>query len=240
MSLRIGLLQCDHVANDLMEAHGNYPEMFEEMLLAEDPNIEMAVYDLTADCFPVDLSACDGYLITGSQFSVYDDIPWINKAKQLIRELYQEKIPTVGICFGHQLIAESLGGKVNKATDKGWGVGILAWNTENDIEWMGENVLGSFSLCASHQDQVTVLPMDAKLIASSDFCPIAGFQVSDHFLSFQGHPEFSKEYTQALISKRIDRIGKVVSDAGIKTLKGSVDSKAVVAWIVGFIKKEAG
>jgi len=237
MSLRIGLLQCDHVANDLIDIHGNYPEMFENMLLAADPDIEMAVYDLTADLFPVDLNACDAYIITGSQFSVYEDIPWINKAKQLINDLYRAKIPTIGICFGHQLIAESLGGKVNKVADKGWGVGVHYWEVTENQEWMGKKPPESFALRASHQDQVTELPPNAKLFASSEFCPIAGFQTGDHVLSFQGHPEFSKEYAKALINKRVERIGEEVSQKAIESLKEEVHSETVGNWILGFITK---
>ena len=237
MSLRVGLLQCDHVANDLIDKHGNYPEIFEDMLLATDPDIEMAVYDLTADLFPVDLTACDAYIITGSQFSVYEDIPWINKAKQLINDLYQAKIPTIGICFGHQLIAESLGGKVSKATDKGWGVGVHSWKVIENEEWMGRQSPDSFALRVSHQDQVTELPPDAKLFASSEFCPIAGFQTGDHFLSFQGHPEFSKEYAKALINKRVERIGEELSQKAIESLKNEVHSETVGDWILRFIRK---
>ena len=237
MSLRIGLLQCDHVANDLIDIHGNYPEIFEDMLLATDPDIEMAVYDLTADLFPVDLTACDAYIITGSQFSAYEDIPWINKAKQLINDLYQAKIPTVGICFGHQLIAESLGGKMSKATDKGWGVGVHYWEIIKNEEWMGKKPPDSFALRVSHQDQVTELPPDARLFAGSEFCPIAGFQTSDHFLSFQGHPEFSKEYAKALINKRIERIGEEVSRKAIESLKEEVHAETVGNWILSFIRK---
>ena len=237
MSLRIGLLQCDHVSSELTDTHGNYPEIFEDMLLAEDPDIEMAVYDLTSDQFPVDLSACDGYLITGSQFSAYDDIPWIHKAKQLINDLYKAEIPTVGICFGHQLIAESLGGKVTKAKDKGWGVGVHSWDVTEKPDWMGDETPESFSLRVSHQDQVTTLPPEAKVFASSDFCPIAGFQTGEHFLSFQGHPEFSDIYAKALIDKRVERIGQATVDSAIISLKGGVDADMTVAWIVSFFKQ---
>ena len=114
MTLKVGLLQCDHVADDLVDTHGDYQEMFSNLVHAQDENIEVVIFDLTADQFPVDLKACDGYIITGSQFSAYDEIPWIAKAKLLVADLHKAKIPTVGICFGHQLIAESLGGKVKK------------------------------------------------------------------------------------------------------------------------------
>ncbi len=236
MSLRIGLLQCDHVADELVELHGDYQDMFSDLVHTQDQNIEVAVYDLTADNFPIDLQACDGYIITGSQFSAYDDIPWIHKAKILVADLYDAKIPTVGICFGHQLIAESLGGKVKKAEEKGWGVGVHHWEVKNQTEWMGNSPPESFSMRVSHQDQVVKMPEDSKLIASSDFCPIAGFQTGN-ILALQGHPEFSKDYNKALINKRLDRIGKEVSDIALASLSQEVDGDNVGAWMVEFIKR---
>ena len=234
--MRIGLLQCDHVADNLIDSHGDYQDMFSDLLHTQDQDIEVAVYDLTADSFPIDLHACDGYIITGSQFSAYDDIPWFHKAKNLIADLYQAKVPTIGICFGHQLIAEALGGKVEKASDKGWGVGVQNWEIKNKQKWMGESALTNFSLRASHQDQVVEMPTDSTLYASSDFCPIAGFQIGKHFLSMQGHPEFSKEYNRALIEKRVDRIGEKVVNMAIQSLKKEVDSNTVTAWMIEFIK----
>lgn len=237
MSLRIGLLQCDHVADELINSHGDYQDMFSNLLHAQDQNIEVVVYDLTANNFPIDLHACDGYIITGSQFSVYDDIPWIHKAKTLVAKLYQAEIPTIGICFGHQLMAEALGGKVKKAEDKGWGVGVHNWEVKSESEWMGENVPANFSLRATHQDQVIEMPADSKLYASSDFCPIAGFQTGKHFLSMQGHPEFSSEYSNALIDKRVDIIGDKVVARARKSLEKKVDSDSVGAWMVAFIRQ---
>jgi GMP synthase-like glutamine amidotransferase len=102
---------------------------------------------------------------------------------------------------------------------------------------MGGNAPANFSLRASHQDQVVEMPADSKLYASSDFCPIAGFQIGKHFLSMQGHPEFSKEYSNALLEKRVDRIGKQVVKAAQKSLKNNVDNNNVGAWMVEFIRQ---
>ena len=237
MNLKIGLLQCDHVAEDLIGTHGNYPEMFENILRSVDPDIEITVYDVINNIFPVELTTCDAYIITGSQFSVYEDIPWIHKAKQLVTDLYQAKIPTIGICFGHQLIAESLGGKVAKATNKGWGVGVHHWQVKERKKWMGAESLKTFALRASHQDQVIELPPNAKLLAASEFCPIAGFQLDQHCLSFQGHPEFSKDYAKALINKRLERIGEQISKKALESLQQEVHSKVISTWIVQFIKE---
>ena len=237
MCLRIGLLQCDHVADELVEDHGDYQDMFSALLHAQDARIEVVVFDLINNQFPDDVTECDGYILTGSQFSAYDDIPWIHKTKALIRELYQCNIPTIGICFGHQLIAESLGGKVEKAVDKGWGVGVLSWTIKQPVTWMGDKRCQYFSMRASHQDQVVEAPKKSQIIAGSDFCPIAGFQLEETFLTFQGHPEFSKAYNEALIKKRVDRIGKEVAHAALDSLSKEVDGMTVGAWMVNFIKK---
>ena len=172
-----------------------------------------------------------------SQFSAYDDIPWIHRAKALISNLYNAKIPTIGICFGHQIIAEALGGKVKKAVDKGWGVGVQLWEVKSKEEWMQNKPLDKIALRASRQDQVVKLPPDSKLIASSDFCPIAGFQTGNSMLALQGHPEFSRDYSKALINKRADRISSDVAATALETLKQEVDADTVAAWMIEFIKQ---
>ena len=237
MDLRIGILQCDHVSDNLIKIHGDYSDMFTDLVQSQDNTVEVCVYDLTANQFPVDLHACDGYIITGSQFSAYDDIPWIHKAKALVSDLYNAKIPTIGICFGHQIIAEALGGKVKKAVDKGWGVGVHQWEIINREEWMQNRTVDKIALRASHQDQVVEMPADSKLIASSDFCPIAVFQTGNNMLALQGHPEFSRDYSEALINKRADRISSDVAATALETLKQEVDADTVAAWMIEFIKQ---
>lgn len=234
-SMIIGLLQCDHVADDLNDINGDYQDMFSKLIHDQDDSVEVKIFDLTADKFPHDLAACDGYIITGSQFSAYDDIAWIDKAKSLVRDLNKAKIPTIGICFGHQLIAESLGGKVEKEENKGWGVGVQHWQMKIKRDWMGDKPLENLSLLASHQDQVVDLPKNSTLIASSDFCPIAGFQTG-LMLTLQGHPEFTRNYNKALISKRIERIGQETVDTAIESLNEEIDSDTVGRWMVEFIR----
>lgn len=237
MDLKIGILECDHVDLDLRDQYGDYNEMFADLVHAQDHTVEFSSYDLIADQFPLDIFACDAYIITGSRFGVYEDIPWIHKAKKLVQKLFDAKIPTVGICFGHQLIAESLGGKVIKADDKGRGLGVQTWDIKSKPIWMDEISFDSLSLNACHQDQVIKLPIDSQVLVGSDFCPIAGFQ-SGSMLGIQGHPEFDTEYTHFLFNKHKGTL----NEEGIRKSKESFEvpanSNLVGAWMVNFIKSE--
>ena len=235
MELRIGILECDHAIPELRDEHGDYSDMFADLVSAEHTAIEYSLYDLTADQFPVDISACDAYIVTGSKIGVYEDLPWINKAKDLVRKLYDNKIPTIGICFGHQLIAESLGGKVVKADDKGRGLGVQTWDIKSKPEWMGDFLSASLSLNACHQDQIIELPGNSELIAGSDFCPIAGFQIGT-MLGIQGHPEFNKEYTKYLFDKYEDTLDLETKNITLDSFEKTADSKIVGAWMLDFIQ----
>lgn len=238
MEIRVGILECDHTIPALVDKHGDYHEMIAVLLQTQDSTIKVNTYDLIADQFPVDLNACDAYIITGSKFSVYEDIPWIQKARQLVRRLYNSNIPTIGLCFGHQLIALSLGGKVIRAADKGRGLGVQTWQIKSMPKWMGEFSLRSLSLNACHQDQVIEMPADSELLVSSDFCPIAGFQTG-LMLGIQGHPEFDQGYTQYLFEKYDDSLDAESRVTIIDSFKQDSNSDVVAAWIVNFVKSHS-
>lgn len=237
MDLRIGILECDHVDPELRDQYGDYHEMFADLVHTQDDTIEFSIYDLIADQFPVDLFACDAYIITGSRYGVYEDIPWINKAKLLVKRLYDAQIPTVGVCFGHQLIAESLGGKVIKADDKGRGLGVLSWDIKSKENWMGDFSSSPLALNACHQDQVIKLPKDSKLLLGSEFCPIASFQ-KDSMLGIQGHPEFDTAYTTFLFNKHKETLDENGTKKSIESFNTPANSNHVGAWMVNFIKSE--
>ena len=235
MELRIGILECDHVVPALMDKYGDYHKMFADLVQTQDSDIEISVYDLIADQFPVDLTACDAYIITGSKFGVYDDVSWIKKAKQLVKHLYAANVPTIGICFGHQLIAESLGGKVIKAEDKGRGLGVQTWEIKSAPKWMGKLSSDSFSLNACHQDQVIEMPAESELLVGSEFCPIAGFQTGS-MLGIQGHPEFDQNYTEYLFDKYEDSLDDESRKTVFDSFKQNPNSDVVGDWMVNFVK----
>ena len=231
--IAIGLLQTDSVLPHLQVVHGDYPAMFRQVLEQTGLSFEMSVFDVEHGCYPADLDECDGYVITGSRMSVYDDEPWIKELGSFVQELDKQQKKLVGICFGHQLVAHVLGGKT-QASNKGWGVGC---HNSRLLTTVAKNLPGvdEFSLLSSHKDQVSELPPNADLIASNAFCEIAAMRIEDHILTFQGHPEFTREYSNALMEFRRDIIPEDVVNMGQKSLQGRVDRELAFEWISGFI-----
>jgi GMP synthase-like glutamine amidotransferase len=211
----------------------DYPGMFEKLLLAEDSSLELSVFAALDGELPEKLEACDAYLITGSRFGVYEDHQWIRDLEALVRDLFAAEIPIIGICFGHQVIAQALGGQVGKSS-KGWGVGVHTWKIAAKPDWMNHDD-EHFSMLVSHQDQVHTLPANGKTLAQSEFCSIAAYQIGSTALGFQGHPEFSKAYSEAIMELRRDIIGEQVYQTGMASLSQVPQGNVVARWTLDFI-----
>ena len=232
--LNIAILQTGHNNPALPDHLRAYPQMFEDLLLgdARTPKISLTNFAVVDNIFPPSVEAFDGYLITGSRHGVYEDLAFIEPLMAFIRECYDKHIPQVGICFGHQAIAQALGGKVEKS-HKGWGVGIRKVDVGKTTNWMTK-ASDSLDLIYVHQDQVIELPDDATLLAGDDFCPNAAFAIGDSVFSVQGHPEFDKGYVHELLAIRGDDMGKDVAQKASDSLQGAHDGALVGDWILTF------
>ena len=226
--MKLAILETGRPPGDLAERFGDYPKMFADML---GPGFELEVFDVQSGELPSEREHA-AYLITGSPAGVYDDLPWIAPLLHFIRTVADKKL--VGICFGHQAMAEALGGKVEKS-DKGWGIGLQHYAIDRRQPWMdGESVI---SVPASHQDQVVIQPPNTQVVASSDFTPFAGFAWTDRpAISFQFHPEFEPDYAKALIAQRHDSLPS--PDAATASLDAPNDRTRVAEWIRRFLKTE--
>ena len=195
--MQIGILAAGTNEAGLLESFGSFAEMTEHMLTGFDADLSFRTFDVRLGEFPESAEQCDGWVITGSASSVYDELPWIRPLEQLIREIDLLERPLIGICFGHQVIARAFGARVEKA-DAGWGLGLHRY----DVTDAGQQLLGlkKLDLHVIHQDQVIGLPVGAERLAGSDFCPNALLRYGDHILTVQAHPEFSRIYMQSLLA----------------------------------------
>ncbi|WP_454783147.1 glutamine amidotransferase-related protein [Legionella sp. WA2022007384] len=232
--MKIGILQCDQVDPRLIVVHGAYSEMYTKLLHQEEPNLMFTIYDARYGELPSHIDAADAYIITGSRYGVNDDLSWISALEELVRCLHAARKKLIGICFGHQLIAKALGGKVIKA-HQGWGVGISINKITQPKPWMSPS-LGILNLIVSHQDQVVLLPEEAEVLAASDFCPFYMLQIRDNVLTVQGHPEYSKNYSQALIELRKNNLSQEVVNQGLKSLQQHCDDRVFAKWVVNFLR----
>ena len=132
-------------------------------------------------------------------------------------------------------MATVFNGKTEKS-DKGWGVGVAENNIMVKKSWMNP-YQSAIKLIVSHQDQVTKLPPHAELIATSDFCTNFMVKYGANILTVQGHPEFSHQYSETLMTHRKKRIGVERYEQGIASLANKTDSLLFAQWMLNFIKQ---
>ncbi|WGS19636.1 MULTISPECIES: gamma-glutamyl-gamma-aminobutyrate hydrolase family protein [unclassified Bradyrhizobium] len=211
----ITIIETGFVNPRYRERHGTYPQMFERMIAAADPSIACEVVSIPSGETLPDPAGLDAILITGSPAGVYDEFDWIAPLENFVRKAHDKRVPMVGVCFGHQLIAQALGGTVRKS-EKGWGMGRHVYRLAPGnglIE--GDDI----AIACSHQDQVITPPASARTIMSSTFTPHAGLLYANGTtLSVQPHPEFTVGYADALCDLHRDRAPEDV----IATAKASL------------------
>lgn len=209
---------------------GDYPWMSAAML---GEGFETEAFDVRAGELP-DAAAFDGAILTGSSAGVYEDHDWLPPFFDWIRKA-RGRTKLVGVCFGHQAMAQALGGRVEKS-ERGWGLGLQTHEVVSREPWMTP-FQDHLAIPASHQDQVVEPPPSARLILRNDFCPFGGFAWDDDAISMQFHPEFAPDYAAALAEGRRARIGDTAIDRAVESLKGPNDRAMLAEWIRRFLQR---
>jgi GMP synthase-like glutamine amidotransferase len=225
---RIAILKTGAPPPALAATHGDYPAMFRDLL---GEGFAFETFDVQAGEWP-DPTAFDAAILTGSAAGVYEDAPWIAELLDWIRAA-KGRTRLVGICFGHQAMAQALGGRVEKS-ERGWGVGLHRYEVVSTEPWMTP-VATEIAIPASHQDQVVEKPAEARVLLRSDFTPFAGLAWGEDAISFQAHPEFTPAFATDLTAGRHDRIDPGLVERAVDSLKGPDDRAMVGRWITEFV-----
>ena len=234
--MKLTILQTGDVPAPLRAQFGPYPPMFERMFAAAGHAFTyetVAVHEGAE--FPV-ISNVEAVLITGSAAGVYDAHFWLDPLRDYIRATYAAEVPMLGICFGHQIMADALGGDVRKS-EKGWGLGRHTYEVKSRPDFLATD-LPALSIACSHQDQVIAPPADAEVFLGSEFTPNAGLiYAGGRALSLQPHPEFLDDYSLALAELRRGKAPDAVVDTAVASLATPSHSPDVAGWLGSFLAR---
>jgi GMP synthase (glutamine-hydrolysing) len=225
--MKIGILKTGHAPDIVLGELGDYDAMFARLL--DGQGFEFVPFNVVDGEFPAGPHAADGWLVTGSKHGAYEDHPWIAPLETLIREIRDSGRPLVGVCFGHQIIAQALGGSVVKHPD-GWRVGA----TDYEIDGT------PLTLNAWHQDQVVTVPPGAEVVGRAEGCDVAALRYGDRIFTVQPHPEFGATMMDRLIEHRaIGVVPDPLRDHARALLDTPTDSAVMAETIAAVLKKGA-
>lgn len=232
----IGVLMCGHLGETLRPvAGGDYDTVYGDLLRAAAPDLEVRAYDAIGGELPARTDECDAWILTGSPRDAFADEPWIVALADFVARAVADRARVAGVCFGHQLVAVALGGRVERSDRFVVGPQDM---TMAATPWFDG---GPVTLNAMHRDVVTELPPDATVIASGETADVPAYLVGDHVLCVQDHPEFTNEFTRALVAVRREQIGPATADAALAALdQRRTDGPTVGRWITDFLLDRRG
>ena len=223
--MKIGILQTGETPLSLRENHGDYDDLYKRLL--EGRGFLFETWRVLDGTIPDRADRAQGWLITGSRFAAYENHGWIGPLEEFLRQTYEKGVPIVGVCFGHQILAQALGGRVEKYPG-GWSVGAVTYK--------GEFPDGAATIMAWHQDQVTELPKGARVTASTPFCPYAMLSYGQKALTLQPHPEFTAPFMAGLIEARRDVLPADIARRALENLGASLSTRLIADQFEHFFK----
>ncbi|GHA32491.1 glutamine amidotransferase [Devosia pacifica] len=233
--MKLTIIETGAVPGPLQSQYGSYPEMFRRMFANAAPG-EFSFDTVTVEdgiALP-DPETLEGVAITGSPAGVHDDLRWIEPLRAFIQKAHAAGVPMVGICFGHQIMADALGGQVARAPG-GWGIGRHDY-TRTSTSSVLDPLPKLVQVACSHQDQVVEAPPEAQTILASPFTPHAGLVYNNgRAMSLQPHPEFSDDYALALVDLRKEQVPAATLDAAKASFAQASHSDAVAEVLARFL-----
>lgn len=236
--MKIGVLRAGPVADELVSDFGEYDRVFADYLGPLDPDLSFQGWCAYEGDLPSSPDEADAWIISGSKYGVYEEHDWIEPLKTFIRAVAAARVPLIGVCFGHQIMAEALGGRAVKF-DGGWGIGRHVYRTAGVPTWAPDTP-PEIAIHAIHQDQVVQRPPDATPIASNAFCENAALIYGDpeapYAISIQPHPEFSDKFVKDLIAVRLDTFPEHLRDQALADMGKDLHRDWASDWFLRFLR----
>ena len=233
MTLRMCILESDDLHPTMQDTFIGFGQMFKQLFAGQDVELQCQVFNVVRGEYPAASEHFDAYLVTGSKDDSFANAPWIVTLRAYLGERFAQGDVLLGICFGHQILALVLGGDTQRS-NKGWGLGVHRYRLEHKPQWLADSA-DEFQLLISHRDQVTVLPKGAQRLASSDFCENAAFMLGQQVLCFQGHPEFTSEFSKTLLGIRQALYCPKEYQTACESLVQQHDGQRIAQWMLSFV-----
>lgn len=234
--VRLGILQAGTVPEEMADQYADYNQLFVDLLGKNE--FDYRHWKVLNGEFPDSTDDADAWLITGSRHGAYEAHDWIPPLEALIHQIYAANQPLVGICFGHQIIAQAMGGRVEKFS-KGWSVGRVEYTLDKSVFGEGPAPTPDKTpLLAFHQDQVVKAPNTAITVGRSDFCKHAALLYGNRILTVQPHPEFYSDYIEGLLEARKTILPEEIAEKAAQALTLPIVREPIASTLREFLKQD--
>lgn len=171
------------------------------------PNSEVLVSSIYLNQSLPDIKDVFAIIITGSHSMVTDNDPWNIYLSKWLKEQVPSSIPVLGICYGHQLLAQTFGGNVDY-NSKGIEIGTvkISLTQQGETDPLLCILPKIFFGHVTHAQTVIALPNNGTLLAENNFEPHHAFSIAENMWGLQFHPEFDAEITRGYIKEQADNL----------------------------------
>ncbi|MEZ4470679.1 MAG: glutamine amidotransferase [bacterium] len=211
------IVQTGTPAATLLAQRGDYAQLFADGF--GWPRARFAVLDAHAGAALPEATSVEGILVTGSPLSVHDRPAWSVRLGEWLVEAVQAGVPVLGICYGHQLLGDALGGAVGP-NPAGREIGVLEVEVEPDPLFAG--LPARFPVVLTHSDAVNAAPRGVRVLASTPQTPVQAMAIGPRCRTLQWHPEFDAPAIRQIIRDRAAALDQERGEGAAAALEASI------------------